>query len=1109
MRDIGEWLERIGLGQYRTVFARHDIAFDILGSLTDRDLQELGLSLGNRRRLLRAIAEVGEAAASPAPARETAERRNLTVMFCDLVGSTALSTRLDPEDLASIIRQYQDAVAAIIARFGGFVARYMGDGVLVYFGWPIASEDNAERAVAAGLQTVAAVRGLNAGPETLDVRIGIATGLVVVGALIGEGASLEQSVTGAVPNLAARLQSVAAPGAVVISAATQALVSGSFVLDALSPSRLKGWDEPIPVWRVLDENRAMLRFAARPNAASLLGRQPDLQFLAACWSRAVQGRGHVVVLSGEAGIGKSRTAAAFAASIAGTAHQRVTFQCLPHHTSDALHPIVRHIETAAGFAPIDPPGSRAEKLAGWLAERGETNAEALALIGTLIGLPAERLPPPPDADPQRRKQRTIAVLLDLIAGLAGQDPLLVLLEDAHWIDPTTLELFERLVDGVGAWSVLLIVTCRPELSPFAGARESVTVRTLTRLNRFESGGVIRQVAGGKDLPQELFEQIQAKTDGVPLFIEELTKVVLESGALAQAPDRWLLRGPLAPLNIPATLQDSLMARLDRLGWAKELAQVAAVLGRDFARPVLSAVTDYPPGRLREGLQRLIDSELVFRRDHTAATAFSFKHALVQDAAYSSLLHRERRRLHRRIADVLQALFPDIADTQPEVVAHHLTKAQLHAQAIAWWQRAGQRNVHASANVEAIAHFRRCLTLLATLPENAQRDALELDIRIALGVPLMGTGGYTAPEFQANTGRALEICEHHGENEQLYPVLWGQVARTFSSGDVTSARALSERFLHSAERQENRQLRMIGHRLCGMTLFGAGELETARWHLERSLALYEHEPDAPLAYVYGADQRVATLAYLGRTLQLLGYPAQGLRLAERSLAEAQPFDHANTTIYAQGCLLELHMMRREPAALLAKAADIGRLAQGHAARNYQLVALTFDHVMMLLNGGGGASLTGIGRGIGELRDLNWIYWVTRLCLLAAEAAAQTGHVVQARAWFEEARGLIEGLGQGVCVPDLHHIHSELLRAEGAPGEAVVESLRRAIAAARTQRARWSELRSATRLARLLCEQGRLPEAAGALAPLLALFTEGNDLPDVVAANQLLDSLHAPA
>jgi predicted ATPase/class 3 adenylate cyclase len=1107
MREISEWLDSLGLGQYKSLFAKQNIDFDVLGELTSRDLEQLGISLGHRKKLMRAIARIGTHDRSSPSLPRSPERRHLTVMFCDLVGSTALSSRLDPEDLRSVLVQYQHCISQTIERFGGFIARYMGDGLLVYFGWPKAAEDDAERAVAAGLQAIEIIKSLTQGNELLQVRIGIATGLAIVGDLIGTGVAAEEAVIGEVPNVAAGLQSFAAPSTVVVSSAIRQLVGGQFQMVPLGTITLKG-GKRTSAWRVVCEDRSAIRFVPAPpeSAVTLFGRDRELRLLQKQWQKVVRGCAQVVLLRGEAGIGKSRTAAAFAERLGDSSHHQLTFQCLPRQVNDSLHPLVRQVEHAAGFMPGDLAQQRLRKLTVLLARSGESSPDTLGLFAALLSIPTDPQTPPLDPDPQRRKSRTLSVLMEQLALLAKQRPVLIQLEDAQWADPTTLELIDLLVKEFGSLPALLIVTARPEFMPIWSEHANVTVCTLDRLSREESGMIISEVAHGKALPRHVFEQIRMKSDGVPLYIEELTKAILESGGLEESDDRWLLRTPTAPLNIPTSIHGSLMARLDRLGWAKELAQLISVLGRDTSQAIIAAVCDLPQERLQEGLVRLIDSQLLYRRAVGETLTYTFKHALVQDAAYGSLLHARRRELHHRIADVFECRFPDIAETKPEMIAHHLTEAQVNQRAITWWHRAGQRNVHASANIEAIAHFDQCLALLAKLPEGQERDAIEIDVRIDLGVSLMGTVGYTAPEFQANTERALEVCERLDETPRLYPILWSQVAQTFSSGDVKNALPMAERFLRSAERRGDRQLQMIGHRLFGMTLYGHGDLQLARQHLEEALDLYNEDADSTLAYRYGADQKVATLAYLGRTLHQLGCPDQGMRMAQHATRAAAALEHVNTTIYARGCLLELRLIRREFAQVANEATLLAELAHGHTVQNYQLVSRAVHHIVDLVNNRAAHLALAIERSIRELSKLNWNYWVVRLSLVGAEACVEAGHAAQGRDLLEGAASMVNRLEQGICVPDLHRVRAAVLYAENGPADAIEASLRCAIYAARERSARYQELRSTVGLAGFLCATGRRVEAAHALAPWRSGLDEGLDLVDVKAAKEMVDMLH---
>jgi hypothetical protein len=786
------------------------------------------------------------------------------------------------------------------------------------------------------------------------------------------------------------------------------------------------------------------------------------------------------------------------------------FQCSPSHANAALHPVLRQLEAAAGFSPDDPPERRREKLQALLSRTGQVADDDLAIIADLLALPAaagkSRLPN--IAEAPDRKARIFSLLLNYLRGTPEDGPPLLLLEDAHWVDPTTLELFERVIAAIAGSCGLVIATCRPEFVPFGNAGPAVEQIALERLGADDAGKLVLQFAGGRELPPRLLDEILQKTDGIPLFIEELTKHILESDILVEGVDRWQLRGSLALEKIPATLHDSLMARLDRLGPVKELAQTAAALGREFTHAVLRAVTGLAPAQLRAGLDRLIEAQLMVRRGGDGAANYMFSHALVQDAAYGSMLSVRRRPLHGRIAEVLEQQFPDLAETQPELIAHHLTEAQHNERAIGWWLRAGRRNARASANIEAIAHFKRCLELLAMLSDGPERDSLELDVRIDLGVPLTGVSGYTAPEFLSNTTRALALCERIGDAARLYPVLWGQITHFFSTGDVTAALPLARRFLAAAERQGDRQLRMVGERLCGLTLFGLGDLTSARRRFERTLDLYVREKDLLLAYVYGLDQRVAALAYLAGTMHRLGYPGQALGFAESALQEARALEHATSILYAQGKMIELRALRREWPAVQQAAAEHAQTARKRGAVNFELIGRTAVHIAEFMQHGAGDAAA-VWHSVGELRRLNWNYQATWLVLAAAEVFAARCQPEQAAAWLDQAGALINGRGPRVWLPDLHLAHAAMLTASGAPASVRQPILEQAIAAARAQSAHLLELRAATALARLLAEQGRTADAIALLEPRYAGIGEGAGLSDLTEAEILLDTLRRRA
>jgi class 3 adenylate cyclase/predicted ATPase len=747
MQQIADWLQSLGMSEYARRFAENRIDFAVLPELTDQDLKDLGVVLGDRRKILRAIAglKATEAVASNpateaviAPAQDTAERRQVTVMFSDLVGSTALSARMDPEDLREIISAYQKCVAETVGRFGGFVAKYMGDGVLVYFGYPQAHEDDPERAVRAGLELVAAVGDLKA-RAVLQTRVGIATGLVVVGDLIGSGEAQERGIVGETPNLAARLQGIAEPNSVVVAESTRKLVGNLFELQDLGTRDLKGVGGPVRAWGALRPSSVESRFEAlhAGGLTELVGREEELELLLRRWSQAKTGEGQVVLLSGEAGIGKSRLTAALLERLAGEPHTRLRYFCSPQHTDSAFYPIIGQMERAAGLAHDDTPQARLDKLDAVLAQTS-TSPEDAALFAEMLSLPNDGRYPALVLSPEQRRQRTLEALTAQVAGLASRQPVLMIFEDAHWTDPTSLEAFGRTVDRTKTLPVLLIVTFRPEFNaPWAG-RSHVTSVALNRLGEHEAAAIIAHLVGNKELPADVMAEIVERTDGIPLFVEEMTKAVLEAEGEGEA-RRTVAAVPSPALAVPASLHASLMARLDRLGPAKEVAQIGAAIGREFSHPLLAAVTRRPEAELGSALDRLIDAGLLFRQGVPPHATYLFKHALVQDAAYGTLLREPRRALHARIAETLEGQFAEIAESQPELLARHYTEASLIEKAVSFWRIAGQRSLARSALLEGVEQVKRALDQIATLPATPALHGEEIMLHVAFANALALTG----------------------------------------------------------------------------------------------------------------------------------------------------------------------------------------------------------------------------------------------------------------------------------------------------------------------------------------------------------------------------------
>src|SRR5262245_4840542 len=855
-----------------------------------------------------------------------AERRQLTVMFCDLVGSTALSARLDPEDMQELLRAYQSKVADVVCGFGGYISKFVGDGVLIFFGYPQAHEDDAERAIRAGLSLVNGIGQLSAsGHEPLHARIGIATGLVVVGNLIGSGEAQERGVAGETPKLAARLQSLAEPGAVIIADGTRRLVGDLFELSELAPAALKGFAEPVRAWRVLAEGRAESRFQAMHGTrlTPLVGRGEELDFLLSCWQQARKGSGQVVLLSGEAGIGKSRLVLSLCERLHDEPKATVSYPCSPHHIHSALFPFMSQLERSVGFLAADTSETRLGRLELFLRETVEEPDDALALFADLLGIsigPRSQL----DAmSPLQKKWILFRTFLAQLERLSVRGPVLMVLEDAHWLDPTSRELFDQIVDRLQRLPVLLVATFRPALSPPWIDFGHVTLLTLNRLTQQQAQLLVNRVAGGKPLPLEVVEQILARTEGVPLFTEELTKAVLESRLLDDVGDRYVLAGPLPALAIPTTLHDSLMARLDRLAAVKEVAQIGACLGREFDHELLSAVVALPEAELAAALDQLVASELVFRRGVAPAATYIFKHALVRDAAYESLLRKRRRSLHARVANTIEARFAQTLETQPELVARHFSEAGLPEKAIGYWLQAGRLAAARSANVEAIAHLRAGLACIDGLPPSASPLQWELSLQLALGGPLIATKGFASSDVETAYQRAQDLSRELGRDTDLFTALRGLGFVHHVRGDLRQCMREFPEAIDLARRIGEPSLLVQAYHFAGVSTFHLGAFQTAHDWLRQSLEAggshghYHSE-------VYGINMGVFCHAYIGHCEWHLGYPDCALNSAEDALLVARQLTHPFSIALALAYLAMLHQFRREPEAALKTAEEAGGL-----------------------------------------------------------------------------------------------------------------------------------------------------------------------------------------
>jgi class 3 adenylate cyclase/tetratricopeptide (TPR) repeat protein len=774
------------------------------------------------------------------PSTAEGERRQLTVMFCDLVGSTALSAQLDPEELHEVVRVYQATCTKVIRRYEGHIAQHLGDGLLVYFGYPAAHEDDAQRAARAGLGILSELQALNRRVRhPLQVRIGIHTGVVVVGE-IGGGEKREQLALGEAPNLAARLQVLAEPDTVVISAATQRLVQGLFECHNLGPQELKGISTPLAVYQVLRESGIQSRFevAVMRGLTPLVGREQETGLLLDHWERAKAGEGQVVLLSGEPGIGKSRLLQALTERLTGEVYTRVECRCSPFYQNTALYPVIELLQRLLRFTQDDTSQTKLNKLERTLTQYNLSLPEVVPLFASLLSLSVPEHYPPLSLSPQKQKQKTLEALVRWLLHEAEHQPVRFDLEDLHWADPSTLEFLMLLLEQVPTARLLVLLTSRPELRPPWPPHSYVTQLSLRRLVPKQAEVMVQKALGGKTVPAAVLQQVVAKTDGVPLFVEELTKMVLESGLLREAEGHYELMGPLPPLAIPATLHDSLMARLDRLATVREVVQLGATLGREFTYELLRAVTPLDEARLQRELARLVEAELLYQRGQPPQARYLFKHALIQDTAYQSLLKGKRQQVHQQVVRVLEEQFSEIKETQPELLAHHYTAAGLSTQAIPYWQQAGQRASQRGAYVEAVSHLTQGLKLLKTAPETPERIRHELTLQTALSSALVVTKGLGAHEVRKAYDDARELCQRAGETPQLGPLLYGLSAYYVQQEEMRVASELAEQCLAMAERQQDSALTVAACRLLVSTSFWSGNPQLAHEYCERGMARYD-------------------------------------------------------------------------------------------------------------------------------------------------------------------------------------------------------------------------------------------------------------------------------
>jgi class 3 adenylate cyclase/predicted ATPase len=1133
--DVADWLRGLGLHQYISAFRDNAIDAELLSSLTAEDLKDIGVTLvGHRRRLLDAIAALrsepsltadpdaavepgGSAQASATAPRSTdAERRQLTVMFCDLVGSTALSTQLDPEELSDVLGAFQKACVNAVTRFGGSVAKYMGDGALVYFGYPEAHEDDAERAVRAGLALIETMASMPLSVALRPrVRIGVATGLVVVGELIGEGSARERVAVGETLNLAARIQAVASPDSVAVSELTHRLAGAAFEYEELGPHELKGFPDAARLWRVAGESTARGRFDSRVagGLTPLVGRAEEIALLRRCWDHATAGDGQLILLSAPAGFGKSRMTQAFREHLDDPAMPGSYVTCLqyhgsPFHVNSAFYPFIRQLEWAAGIVRTDTGSQKLDKLEAVLEGSAESKTEAAALAADLLSIPFGERYPPLHLTEVVQKQRTMEMLEDQLVLLSDRGPVLIIFEDTHWIDPTSVQLMDRIIRRVIDLPVMIIVTYRPEFTPVWQDLAHATILKLNHLGRSQVADLIHKTAGGKALPEAIVAQIAARSQGVPLFIEEITRAILESGDLEEDNERYVLRGSIRDFAIPSTLRDSLIARLDRLGVAKDVALTASIIGREFSYEMLDAVARVPQAVLLEGLEQLVRSDLLGQRGAPPRSHYNFKHALIRDAAFQCVLNTRKRELHERIADVLASRFPEVAETEPELLAHHYTEANLVDRALAYWRMAAERAATRLSYIEALGHIDRATKLVAALPESTERDEWELIFLVIEGPSRMALDGWDSPPAKLLYEKARATAERLGRPTEVFRSVWGLWMGAHTSGQHARAHELLQEIFGLLTRTKDPEYVVQAHHAGGSQMVAEGAPRAALIHVDHLLTNYQMNVHGNLAMTYGAhDPGCCSLGMRALSLTMLGHLDQVEDALRQGLDLSQRLDHkpslSQTHMFCAETYLILNRMEQAAAHLNICLP----LAAKYSLANYLIPAQIMQGWVLVLRGEVEA---GVRQAEAALETLTSVpsrrfHLPIRIGIVGLTKAA-AGDIDGALELFVSALEAASTTGERWYEPELLRFKAEMLLA--LPDQRANEAeqcLEAAIELARQQEAKFWELRAAVALAKLWADQGRRDAGRDLLAPRYAGFTEGFNTADLKEAKTLLDAL----
>jgi class 3 adenylate cyclase/predicted ATPase len=1129
LAQVLELLQREKRVSYRALKRRFDLDDGYIEDLKIELIEAKQLAVDENDRILvwlgdaqAVTSEVAQATQPPTAQQQPspqaapppdAERRQLTVMFCDLVDSTKLSSQLDPEEYRDVVRAYQSACTEVIQRFDGHVAQLLGDGLLVYFGYPIAHEDDAQRAVRTGLGILAALGELNqelhqAKGIHLAIRVGINTGLVVVGEM-GSSGRQEQLALGEAPNVAARIQGLAAPNTIVISEATYQLVQGYFECQDMGAQVLRGVTESIHIYQVLSESGATSRLevAQTRGLTPLVGREQEVGLLVERWEQVKAGHGQVVLLTGDAGIGKSRLVQVLKEHLATEPHIRWECRSAEYAQNTALYPLVDLFQRLLWFEAHETADTKLEKLTHALSQYRVPIEESVPLFAPLLSLslPESRYAPL-TVSPQRQRQKTLETIVAILLELAEQQPVLFIVEDLHWTDPTTLELLNLVLDQTPTASLLTVLTCRPTFQPSWSHRSYLTEMTVNRLSPTQGEQIVQRMTNGKTLPQEVLQQIIEKTDGMPLFVEEITKAVVASGYLKDVNGHYERTGALSTLAIPATLQDSLMARLDRLVTAKAVAQYAAVIGRQFAYTLLQMVSQVDEMTLQRELGRLVEAEIVYQRGVPPQATYIFKHALIQDAAYESLLKSTRQQYHQRIAQVLESQFPETTESQPELLAHHYTEAGLTEKAVHYWHTAGQKASERSAHLEAIAHLRRGLELLQTLPETPERNQQELPLHIALGASLRATQGTGALEVGETYSRARQLCQHLDNPYQLFPVLRGLQGYYHNHAEYQTAHALGEQLLVLAHQVRDAPMLCAAHSRLGLTLFFMGAVASAHIHFVQGIALYDPQHRA-FALLYRDDTGVVCHSLAAWALWYLGSPDQGLARSQEAVTRVQQSAHPFSLGFALNWAAMFHQFRREVSAVQEYAEAALSVAQEQGFR-YLIAhgAVLRGWALAQQVGQAQEGIEQIQQGMMDYRATGSEVGRPYFLALLAEAHGTIGEPEAGLTTLTEALTLVDTTGERWYESELYRLKGELLLHQNSDNQAEAETcFHHAISIAQSQQAKSWELRAAASLAKLWQQQGKRQEAHDLLAPVYNWFTEGFDTADLKDAKALLVAL----